>query len=530
MHKRLLSRLNTAFILLTVICACLVPRLLLITAPPATDEGIYAFNALMIHLNPEPGQLLPNFGTLNLYPMLLSWVFSFELNHFVVLRLFDAIFAAIAGIMLYKVILTVNGNKLHSATIAIVFLITMNDPVFIQYGFKNPITVASIPLLTAILIGLQPQPLSTTRWFACGTLMAIAVLLREPFIIFALLGTFAILLRAHLRASITYIAGGITTAFIILLIIIIMRGGYSTLVQSYVDVGQFMHEIAYQRSTLVITSTSSFIKNALGVLIIVSGILLAKIFVIAKQKQFSPQYWQYLFWLTLALAPVIEPMLKNGYPYHYATSLIGLSGIVALGWRDITYSQSIMKKWIVLTLSFFVIISLVPKLKKLNDHALKYSSGITYSQLLTDWPATTIQQSNYLLIANKIKQQITHDQSLKNATLSIHGSMLGLIPLAGLAPSRPDLAHLSYKLIILGNKKTTLRQQLYTCPPRFIVLTNSSPFRDTNILLEMIRSMPEYALVDVVKQSANRQYGTFDGAIFKWMPANNECNQPIAHQ
>lgn len=525
-----MSRVSTSLLLLAVICTCLIPRLLLIGAPPATDEGIYAFNALMIHLNPKPGLLIPDFGTLNFYPMLLSWVFGVEWNHFVILRLCDAMFAAIAGLMLYKVIMTVNGNKLHSAIIAIVFLITINDPAFIQYGFKNPITVASIPLLAAILIGLQPQPLSTIKWFACGALMAISVLLREPFIIFALLGTFAILIHAHLRASIAYIAGGITTAFIILLIIILLRGGASTLIQSYVEVGQFMHGIAYQRATLLITSTSTFAKNALGVLIIVSSILIVKLLTIAKQKHFYQHDWQYLFWLILALAPLIEPMLKNGYPYHYATSLIGLSGIVALGWRDFAKSQTILKKWTVLILLIFVFISLIPKFKKLNEHAVKYLSGASYAHLLTAWPATTIQQSNYLLIANKIKQQVYQDPTLKEATLSIHGSMLGLIPLAGAAPSRPDLAHLSYKLINLGNNKNALQQQLYTCPPRFIVLTNSSPFRDTNTLLKVIRTMPEYALVDVVKQSANRHYGTFDGAIFKWMPANNNCNQPIAHQ
>jgi hypothetical protein len=526
MNKKFLD----IFLYFCVASVALIPRLILISGPPATDEGIYAFNALMIHLNPEPGVLIPDFGTLSLYPMLLSWVFGFEINHFVMLRFCDAVFATIAGLILYKVILTVNGNKLHSAIITVVFLFTMSDPAFIQYGFKNAITVASIPLLTAILIGLQPQPMGILKWFGCGVLMAMAVMLREPFVVFALLGTFAVFVRADLRASIAYIAGGIAASFIILLIIIIMRGGFSALIQSYVEVGQFMHEIAYQRSTLLVTSTSIFIKNAFGVLLVAGSVLLVKFLTIAKERQFHSQYWQYIFWLILALAPLIEPMLKNGYPYHYATSLIGLSGIVALGWRDIAQSKAIQKKWVVLMLSIFVFISLMPKLKKLNDHALKYSTGISYLQMFTDWPATTIQQSNYLLIANKIRQQIMQDHTLKDATLSIHGSMLGLISLAGLSPSRPDIAHLSYKFINIGKNKNMLRQQIYECPPHFIVLTNSSPFRDTGTLSDVVRSMPEYALVDVVSKSASRNYGSFDGAIFKWMPSNNKCSKPIAQK
>ncbi len=224
-------------ILITVFCATLIPRMLLIGGPPATDEGIYAFNALLVHLNPAPGGWLPDFGTLNLYPAMLSWVFGTDLNPFLLLRFADAIIAALAGVMLYRVLAHESGTPVAGACIAIACLLTLNDPVFVQYGFKNSIAAACLPMLLAISLGQQADQQRRAPWFWCGVLMAVAVMLREPFVILALAGTFAAWARGGLRNAAAYAVGGILASALILLAIIGLRGGLETLVQSYLHAG-----------------------------------------------------------------------------------------------------------------------------------------------------------------------------------------------------------------------------------------------------------------------------------------------------
>lgn len=504
-------------LLLAVFCATLIPRLLLLGGPPATDEGIYAYNAMMIYRNPPPGGLLPDFGTLNLYPALLSWVYAFDLNHFVLLRLADAVVAALAGVMLYRVLTLESGSRMAGALIAVGFLLTMNDPVFIQYGFKNSIAAASLPLLAAIWLGLHTQPINSKAWFWSGVLVALAVLLREPLVVLALAGTAAVLVRGGWRGAAAYAAGGIAASTAVLLAVIIMRGGAGSLLQSYVDAGQMYQGIAYQRQALLLSSPITFAANAAGALLVagVMTALLAGMMLRSGQASIGPRL---LFWLALALLPLLEPLLKNGYPYHYATSLIGLAGVTTLGWHAMGHWRPQQRGWLAAVLIMLIFVSLLPKLVKLADIHTRYPVA------LANWPATTLRQSNYLLIAEKIRNQAEAD-----ATLAINGSMLGVIPLAGLRPARPDLAHLSYQYLYTGNDPQRLRSLLYECPPDFIMLTGSSPFRDTRALFTVVRNMPEYVPAGYVPPS-NASYGSFDGAIFKWQPAVNPCRRPVTEE
>lgn len=515
-------RATPILILITVFCATFIPRMLLIGGPPATDEGIYAYNALLIHLNPAPGWLLPDSGTLNLYPAMISWVFGTDLNPFLLLRFADAIIAALAGVMLYRVLAHESGSAIAGACIAIAFLLTLNDPVFVQYGFKNSIAAASLPMLFAIAIGQQADHHRRSPWFWCGVLMAVAVMLREPFVILAVAGTFAAWARGGLRNAIAYAVGGILTSALILLLVIGLRGGVEALVQSYFHAGQIVGGIEYQQGVLLQTTPVTFAKNAAGALL-VSGSMLIVLAVQIMRSRAQGLPWRTAFWLALALLPLVEPLLKNGYPYHFATSLIGLSGLTALGWRTLRENPRQKTGILAMVLLLVFTVLLLPKLGKLAEVYGRYTRTLVAQSPLSQWPLSTIRQSNYLLIAETIRQQAG-----PGATLAINGSMLGVIPLSGLRPSRPDLAHLSYRYLETGNDPRRLQASLYECPPDFVMLTNSSPFRDTRALLAVVRSMPEYAPAGHVPLSDARSYGSFDGAIFKWMPADNPCRRPVA--
>ncbi len=499
-----------------VVCATLIPRLLMLGAPPATDEGIYAFNSLMIYLNPRPGNVLPEFGTLSLYSALMSWVFSFDINHLILLRAIDAVVAALAGLMLYQVISFEANNKVAGAIITIIFLVTMNDPVFIQYGFKNSIAAASLPLLAAIAIGQRTTISDSFGWFSVGGLVAISVLLREPFAVLAIVGLLVIYFRAGLIALRNYMLGCGLVGGLILLTIILMRGGYHHLIQSYSDLAFSYQEIAYQRSALLESSSVAFAKNAISALILFIVSIFFIVFVSIKKPEIILRLG---FWFLLAISPLLEPLLKNGYPYHYAISLFGLAGVVSLGWRilsETTGNSSTLAYLIVFVAVFF----LIPKFGKFNDIYTQYTSQLGTPKSSIYWPISTVQQSNYLLIAEHI-----HLHSQGSPTVAINGSMLGVIALAKAKPSNPELAHLSYRYIFLKKDKKRLRAELEGCPPEFIMLTTSSPFKDTNVLNAIIKSIPEFRLSAYIPKSNTRHYGGFDGAIYKWIGKPISCHR-----
>lgn len=500
---------------LGVVCATLIPRLMMLGAPPATDEGIYAFNSLMIYLNPPPSYVLPELGTLSLYAAILSWVFSLDINHLILLRALDAVVATLAGWLLYQVISYESKSKVAGAVISVIFLITVNDPVYIQYGFKNSIAAASLPLLAAIAIGQRIKLNDSFGWLSVGGLAAIAVLLREPFVVLAIAGLLAVYFRAGWKGVLSYIVGCGLTGGVVLLGIILMRGGYQNLIQSYSDLALGYQEMAYQRKALLESSSIAFAKNAISALMLSIISIIWIVLASTKKDAFA----RLGFWLLLASSPLLEPLLKNAYPYHYATSLFGLAGVVALGWRVFSETRGNDSKPTYLIV-FFAVLFLIPKFGKFNDIYTQYSSKLGTQKSSIDWPVSTVLQSNYLLIAEHIH---THSQS--NPTLAINGSMLGVIPLAKAKPSSPELAHLSYRYIYNQKDKNRLKIEIEGCPPTFIVLTNSSPFQDAKVLNAIVKSIPEYRLSAYVPESNTRHYGSFDGAIYKWTGKPRICHR-----
>ncbi|PKO44127.1 MAG: hypothetical protein CVU29_10210 [Betaproteobacteria bacterium HGW-Betaproteobacteria-22] len=510
-----MSRVSTSLLLLVVICSTLIPRLILIGAPPATDEGIYAFNALMIHLNPKPGLLIPDVGTLNFYPMLLSWVFGFEWNHFVALRLFDAVIASIAGLLLYKLIVQESRHQLAGSLIAIATILTLNDPVFIQFGFKNSIFAATIPLLMAILIGIKAQP-TGKEWFGIGVLIAICVLLREPFVIFAILGVLFVYVKAGLNATLRYILGGITAALVALILIILLRGGVKSLLQAYFDVAILVDAMGGSKNIRSIDSLFVFFKNAIGLLILVCLVLSLYCFKKLQGEKLS-HLGRYVFWILLATAPLLEPSLKNGFPYHYAVCLIGLSGLIALGYRDALFNFGAYTKFFTYGLIVLISITLLPKSKKIETIYQKYTKHLALYAPFADWPDKIVNQSNYLTITRAI-----NNNSNKNATLSVHGNLLGLIPLTKLKPPHYTLSNLSYAY--LYNEKSTkkLHHLITSCPPDVVVITSSAS-RDFYAIFNVVVESKQYKPIAYIPKSKEMNYGNFDGLVFKHIADGKPC-------
>lgn len=127
---------------------------MLIGGLPATDEGVFAYFAQLIHASLITSKSLPHTGPLALYLLLCNWVFAFNINPLVALRFIDMLVATLAGYLFYRAIEIESGSRLGAFLICLLFLFTMNQPVFIQYGFKNSMFAAYVPLFASLWLGL----------------------------------------------------------------------------------------------------------------------------------------------------------------------------------------------------------------------------------------------------------------------------------------------------------------------------------------------------------------------------------------
>ena len=49
---------------------------------------------------------------------------------------------------------------------------------------------------------------------------------------------------------------------------------------------------------------------------------------------------RFYFWILVASLPLIEPIFKLGFHYHYSNCLIGLAGFIAMSWRYLSHQES----------------------------------------------------------------------------------------------------------------------------------------------------------------------------------------------
>lgn len=503
----LVRPIDSALLLGVLFASTVFPRLMLLGGLPTTDEGFYAYQAQLIHHSIVTGRGLPDTGTLTLYPMLLAWVFEFSANHIILLRLADLCVAVSATLLLYRVLERESGSKIGAALLTLIFAFTMNQPIFIQCGFKNSITAAFVPLLLALRIGQQARSDSSRAWLATGALTALAVLLRETFISFALLG-FVTLLGVRTRRSAFHFAlGGAVSGALIVGGILAVRGGITQAIESYRDAGIVYASIADERINFFLSNGLASIKEAAAALLL-SVLAILALFITAISHKSQKAIFRSVFWMLVTGLPLIEPASKIGFPYHFAVSLLGLSGLCAFAWHEVA-RQSGSAKWVAMAAGMAAVLLLTNKYSALigNWPTTREAIIATPSGY---WPADAVAKSNYLLAAEAIRNSIPRD-----GTLSVSGFMFTLYPLTGHLPPSPDLANLSAAMIKLGLSQSRLKDALLDCPPDVIMTTTRTDWPGGARLLAAVKATGIYEKVAEIANSNDRSYGGFGGIVFR---------------
>lgn len=500
--------------LLVVLVGTVGPRLLLLGGLPATDEGVYAYLAQKINIGFDSGAGWPKSGGLSLYPLLVHWVFDLSGNHLVLLRLADLVVAALASWLFFLVLVRESGSRRAGAVIAAFFLLVMNHPVFIQYGFKNSIFAAYIPLLLALLVWQRPTH-GTATWLLCGALIAIAVLLRETFLHFMLASGIAVLLGHGWRAFIPFSVGAAVTGLGIVLLIGAARGDVGSIVTGYTGLAGYYAEMASQRGVYFAKGALTTLRHAISPLLLAATALLFLVFgSLARGWPVSAR--RPAFWLLIAIVPLVEPALKYGFPYHFAVCLGGLAGLTALGWRRFGEHSSATRRVATGALLGLVAVALLLPVMAPLRHHLPTTLATLQAFPTARWPDSMQDRCNYVLAAHLIDTHASPD-----ATLSVSGFMHALFPLTGLRPPAPELAHLNHSILRVDKDSARLAAMLTACPPDLIFVTTRMDSPGAALIAGGVALTGQYQLVAEIPARPGVDYGAFSGTLHRRVASGN---------
>ena len=500
-------------VLAIAILAVALPRILVVGAFPATDEGVYAYYAQIIHASLAGGRGLPDTGPLMLYPMMVNWVFALEVNSIIALRMVDLLAAVAAGYALFRVIEVESRSRLGAMLIAPIFLLSMNLPIFIQHGFKNSIHAAYVPLFAALWLGLTaPSGNDLRRWLGIGALLSVAGLMRETFLPLVALGALAVLASHGARTFSHLVAGAAGAGALIVGVILAARGGVNAALDGYRDAGIVYSALADKRVEFFFNYGGEAMREA-RVALILACVGLVVTLVRSLNGSGVTSLSRLGFWLAAALLPLIEPASKIGFPYHFAVCLPGLAGLAALGWRNACAGGTVNRPTIQAiaagSTAIALLILVIPRLTPMSaawpqtrEALATFESG--------EWPASFTDKTNYLLAAQAVRQAAP-----PGGTVAVSGFMFTLYPLTGHLPPTPELANLSGTLIMLDLSAARLRETLLRCPPDVLMTTSRNDWPGSSDLLAAVRGTGIYEQVAEIPSTDVRAYGSFGGLVFR---------------
>lgn len=496
--------------LLVVLISTVTPRLLSLGGFPNMDAGFYAYWAQCIQQSLAQGQGLPDAGGLMLYPALLSWLCAMPGNTLVWLRLADMLAAAWAGWLLCRLLQCESRSAVAGVLLALAFLAAMNAPEVIDAGFKNSIFAAYIPLFLALRLA-ETRDARSPRWFAVGALTALGVLLREPFVPFALAGAAAVWIGRGPRAFWRYAAGGLFCGLLFLALAGFLRGDVTQLFRSYLDAGSLYAQEAGRVGHNFYAYGKNFLYLA-GPVLVLSAVSMG----LLCRGGSRPTCGRALFWLALALLPLLEPMTKIGFAYHFAVTLPACAGLCALAWSRRGDFPLPLRRASAGLAALACLLQLYMALPGVGQARISLETLRAWPA--PGWPAALAPLSNTLLAGEAVRAVLPPGGSLSSSAFAYF-----LYPVTGALPSGPAMSDLSRTYIAVGNDVSRLAAVLRVDPPDvlavgFAVDEHAASF--TREIIEAVRQSGLYAFVATIPVDKSKNYGWMGYHIYNRKPEN----------
>jgi hypothetical protein len=330
-------------------------------------------------------------------------------------------------------------------------------------------------------------------------------------------GGFAILFAYGWKTLAKYLLGSIAFGLSVLFILLMLRGEGNPLIilESYLYHASGMTDLKEE------LLASNFITHSLImikaywfgiVLSIISTIYLFKSYLMDKKIVSINRFY---FWLALALVPILEPMTKLGFDYHFANCIPGLVGISAMCWKYFALNESKIVKNYSLVAIILLCISGVygntVKTLSINVYQKENALKDAYGQL---WESNyneieTIKLSNYLIAADMIKKLSNED-----STLAVAGFAAALYPLTGLAPTSFKTMDLRRTYLNLNWNEDEFVALIKREKPTIIFPTRQQ-LPGINILSRAIQRTNLYERVAIVSYSPDVYYKSINGDIYR---------------
>ena len=496
-------------------------RLQLFSGLPNSDDGFYTFSSqlywesLFALKNLESRPLL---GLLDLYPFMTSWVFGLEVNQFILLRLIDGLVAITASIIFFKVILKESGSTLFTVILATTLFILMNDIGIIAYGFKNSIWAAYLPLFTALLIWQNITKQDNFSFYLIGGLISFGVLLREPFLPFFILASFSIFMGYGSRALVKYLIGSAVIGFSVLSFVLMFREwDLSYIINLYITESIFFESLEPLHKSNFNTFGLLSIKNNWIILVTASLSLIYLLKLYCADRKVIDM-GRLSFWLLVALLPLLEPMLKLSFEYHFANCLPGLVGLTAMSYKHLNNKESKnIKISVIIIISLLSLIVILPTINKTiikSSQIYSPSDAFNWAKAVNVFRMKgNIERSQYLIAARKI-----YELTREDSTLAVSGYMAGLYPLTGLLPPVYELRDVGKLFLSLGNDEDKLIKIIKKHRPTIILTTHLSTFyvnSSEKALPGIIEKTNLYSKVDIMPLNSEINYGWKAGTIYR---------------
>lgn len=509
---------NALPIALVLLAGVIYPRFLLLGDYPRMDEGLSVFLGELVV---QSGQL-PLMHGLPLEPLALAGVFYLPGFAVLWLRLCDMLFACIAGWLICRIYQEQSAKPVFGLLLALTIICPLNYPAVIDAGYKNAIPLAFCFLFLAYRLAAGCAATSM-RWFWAGVFTCFGVLFREPFFVFAILGLVAAWVSGGLAAATRYVAGGLAGLAPVLILLICLDGPgvFGAICEAYAGrallYAQETGRIAHNFHSGIYKSTIHFG----GPLVILAFMAALCLFCRLKYGRSPKSLARGAFWLAVFLLPLIEPLTKIGFLYHFSVCLPGLGGLVAWMAKDLPARNAGSGKIFARACLALCAICACVSVLGLPPPAMAANSLAMLERFpLKGWPEGLEKKSNALAAASAIRSLLPPGGTVATSAFSffIYPAVGAMPPGSSLKGSDYGLGDLGRFYAQLGQNGDRLIAELRKTPPDVLAIGKAYDAHEKDYAEELRAAIEKsglYRLAATVEPDPDRHYGWLGYWIYK---------------
>lgn len=406
-------------------------RAALLGQAPFADEGHYAAASYFQFLGYTKGifaedSIIPNFGIIEIYSLLFSWVYFLPVNGYISFRIIDATIAGLTTIVIFNYLHIVSRQKLASCLAALLLATAINHPLFIEAGARNPIPAATCLLFCSLYLLERHRG---EKLLPAALCLALAVLVREPFVAIAGVVVLHVFHQYKLRSAVLFALYGLAGCLAAFFLVGLLKGGLSGVSTNFLSYFQMTNldassNLDFKARLALAANQAAEMLTALGfcVPIVLLGMLAPLLTPALRKPRTMAHYW---LGIGIALASLLEAAIKKPYPYHLAQVLIGLGIFACYGFQILVAWLKTIRQVSPATALLCVTVVFVGHGILARDYAWVMRQAAAWTvhfspvMIFNDWNSPVVKDSYFLSIASIVKNSSSQDQTILSHSYNV---------------------------------------------------------------------------------------------------------------